>query len=194
MKAQFINELEFNFDDSPYKQYVSKRGIRGPQVPNPNKRGYGQGLTPEEQNIIQKHEENLGKVREAVDELDQQVNMLKDELYDLEMGGGFEETELEQFYSDIQNRFGFNALDILNSGASDEDKIKRLDALDPSNDIGKKSFEELIHNYNYYHPDDPDSSTIEDLKFDIKKIETQMKERQNTVNKLEDKIYNIKNY
>jgi predicted nucleic acid-binding Zn-ribbon protein len=195
MKAQFINELEFNFGKNPpYKRFISTRGISRPRSFNPNKSGYGDGLSPEESEIIDRYKIKIQEFNEDIEKLEYQIEDLNNEIDGLkpeERDPG----ELEEFYADIQNRYGEKALDILNSGYSDEEKIKAIDELNPAEDFGIRDFRDLMHNYSYYHPEEVDNTEkIEEIEKKIHGIATQIEQIENRKEKLETKIYNIEHY
>lgn len=193
MKAKFVyEELRFNFDRNPTDRFRVKPGISREPVPNPRKRGYG-GLSDREMEIISRHEDRIQQLKDEVYDIEAKIEDLQ---YDLEQLSSQEFTsgELEQFYSQVQEEFGFNALDILNSGMSREEKIKAIDRLNPSQDFGEEEFENLVRDYEYYHPDDADPEEMEKLENKISKLERQKMERENTIDKLETKIYNIETY
>ena len=75
MKAKLVHEnMEFNFKDPPYKRYESKRGVRGPQVPNPKKSGYGnEGLSDQEIET-----ETRSTVRKAIDKARPNLEYIED--------------------------------------------------------------------------------------------------------------------
>jgi len=195
MRARFLNEIEFNFDKNPTDRYRGgfKRGSSFPASENPRKRG-GVNLTPEEEEIRDRHLEKIRDLREEIYSYEGEIQDLESELDD-DNTPNFDSGELEEFYADVQNRYGWNALDILNSGYSDEDKIKAIDELNPAEDFGDKEFRDLMHNYNYYHPAEVDNTEKnEEIEAKIKKLERQKEERQNTIDKLETKVYNLENY
>ena len=195
MKAKSVSEqLHFNFEEPPYKRYASRRGVSRPPVQNPNKGGYGGGLSPEEEEIIERHQFKIQEVQEEVDLLEIQIEDLQGELYNLEMTSPVGESELEQFYADIQIRHGDKALDIMNSGISKKDKINSIDRLSPGKDFGIREYEDLVQEYEYYHQEDPDPEEVESLNAEIAKLKRQKDERENTIEKLQNKIYNLENY
>jgi len=193
MRAQFINEIEFNFKEPPYKKYMSKKGISRHPTPNPRKAGYAGKLTDEEEEIVGRHTERVRELEDEIRDFEYQIEDLRGELDNL-ASNSFSEGELEQFYADVQNEYGFKGLDILNSGYPKEEKIKLLDALNPDSDEGVKEFEDLLDTYNWYHPEEPDEEKIEEIKQKIEKIGRQKKERENTTEKLQTKIWNLQNY
>lgn len=193
MRAQFINEIEFNLKKNPTDKFRGgfKKGPSFGPVENPRKRS--KGLSPVENNIVDKHTNKLQDIEDEIQSYEYKIENLQQDLKDLTTKD-FTEGEVEQFYAEVQERYGFNALDILNSGNTDEEKIKGIDALNPSDDFGVKEFEDLLHNYNYYHQDEPDPEEIERIEKEIKKWERQKEERINTLQKIQQKIYNIENY
>lgn len=195
MKARFVHEnMEFNFKDPPYKRYESKRGVRGPQVPNPKKSGYGnEGLSDQEIETLHKHQFTLQDLNTEFDNLEGEIEDLQGEIHNLNTPPA-DENELEQFYADIQVRYGERALDIINSGMPTEEKIKEIDRLSPAQDFGMEEYQDLVHTYDYYHPDEPDPKEIEELEKAIKKLQNLADEKKNAIAKLETKIYNIENY
>jgi len=194
MLAQFVSEnLEFNFKEPPYKRYVSKRGVKGPQIPNPKKKGYGHGLSDEEIEIIHRHQYTINDLRDEIDSLEGEIEDLKGELHNLNtppMG----ELEMEQYYADLENRYGVGALDILNSGIPRMEKINGIDALNPRDDKGLDEIDDMMEEWAYYHPDEPDPKEIDRIESEIDKFEDQKEQRENTKSNLETKIYNIENY
>lgn len=190
--AGMNEQVRFNFDEPPYKKYISRKGISGPQVPNPRKAGYG-GLTDEEKEIVERHQLKIQDLEDEVDLMVSEMDDLQREIESLE-NPPFDDMELEQFYADVQLSYGERALDILNSGMDREEKIEAIDKLSPAKDFGLEEYQDLVHNYEYYHPDEPDPEEIEKLRNKIKKIEVQRQERENTIEKLRTKIYNIENY
>ena len=79
MKARFVNEqIRFNFEDPPYKRYQSTKGISRPPTENPRKKA--EGLTPEEQEIVQRHEETISKLKEQIDDLEDGIQEYKYEI------------------------------------------------------------------------------------------------------------------
>jgi anti-sigma28 factor (negative regulator of flagellin synthesis) len=192
-RAGINEQIRFNFENPPYKKYISKKGIRGPQVSNPRKAGYQGKLTDEEEEIVGRHTERVRELEDEIRDFEYEIEDLRGELDNL-TSNSFSEGELEQFYADVQNEYGFKGLDILNSGYSKEEKIKLLDALNPDNDEGIKEFVDLLDTYNWYHPEEPDEEKVEEIKQKIEKIERQKKERENTTEKLQTKIWNLQNY
>lgn len=193
MRAQFINEIEFNLKKNPTDKFRGgfRKGISRSPIENPRKK---KGiLTPEERDIIQKHEERISDLRDEVYSLEGQIEDLEYE-YETLISQDFDSAELEQFYSDVQNEYGFEALDILNSGNSMEEKIKAIDALNPTKDFGIREFKDLANNYQYYHPEEASEEEKENIKSQIKKLQRQKEERENTMDKLETKIYNLETY
>jgi hypothetical protein len=195
MKAKLVFEdIRFNFDKpAPYKRFISQRGISGPSVRNPRKSGYGRGLTAEEERIRDKHQERIEDLKDEISNLEDEIQGLESDIEDL-APHHFEEGEVEQFDSDIIEQYGFQALDILNSGISDEEKIKRIDQLNPTKDFGRRDFEDLMHNYNYFHPEEPDEKELEKVLKRIKAVRNVIKEREGMIDRLETKIYNLENY
>lgn len=194
MKAKLVyEELRFNFDKNPTDRFRGgfQRGSSRPPAENPRKKR--QGLNPEEQEIIQRHEERIRELQDEVYNYESEIDDLENELKDLNTPN-FDEEELEQFYADVQNEYGWKALDILNSGSSIEEKIKAIDELNPTKDFGIKEFKDLMYNYQYYHPEEASEEEMENIRNKIKKIEKQKQERENTIDKLETKIYNLENY
>jgi len=196
MRAKFIlEETTFNFDKpAPYKRYISTKGVSRPSIHNPRKTGYGGGLTPQEEQIIEKHRLRIQELNDEIQNYEYQIQDLQDEIESLEPEI-IDSGEMEQFDADIMEKYGWGALDILNSGISDGEKIKRIDALDPSNDFGVREFRDLMHNYNYYHPEEVDNSDkIEGINKKIEGLEIQKQQKENAKDKLETKIYNIEKY
>ena len=194
MKAQFLNEIEFNFDKPPYERYKSTKGISRPSIPNPQKSGYGGGLSDEEKERIIKHEDKIRNLNDEIYDFEYEIERFQDEIDNLNTSG-FDEMELEGFYSDVIRDHGTNVLDVLNTGYSDEEKLKHLDRVFPGNDTGPEEYEYLLRNYNYYHPEEVDNSKkIEEINQKIKKLENQKEQKEKTKDKLETKIYNIENY
>ena len=196
MKAKFVfEEISFNFDKpAPYKKYISTKGQSRPSIPNPNKSGYGGGLSSIEMEIVERHRLRIQELNDEIRNYEYQIEDLEDEIKSLE-SEVIDAEEAEQFDADILNRYGWEALDILNSGISNEEKIKRIDALNPAEDFGIREFNDIMHNYNYYHPSETDNSEkIEEISKKIIAIETQKQQRENTKEKLETKIDNIEKY
>ena len=191
-EANDMNEqIRFNFDEPPYKRYVSRRGESGPQVPNPRKAGYG-GLTDEEEEIVERHQLKIQELEDEVYTMEGEIEDLERELDDLTETP--DDMELEQFYADVQVKYGERALDIMNSGIPKAEKIKEIDKLSPAMDFGPDEFEDLADQYEYYHPEEPDPEKVDEIKSKISKIERQKQERENTIEKLRTKIYNIETY
>lgn len=191
-----LEEIRFNFDKpAPYKKYQVKErvpGWKGPMAPNPRKSKYGK-LTPEEEEIRDKFVKKLELIQKEVESLEYEREDLENNLKDL-TEKPFSDGELEQFYADVISDFGERALDILNSGLSIESKFKSLDALDPRQDRGHRDYKRLIHNYQYYHPEDSDPKIIEKIEKRINAINNVIKEREGMIDRIETKIYNIENY
>ena len=184
--AGMNEQMRFNFEDPPYKRYVSKRGISGPQVPNPRKAGYG-GLTDDEKEIAERHQLRIQELEDEVYNLDAEIDDLEGQLEDLEV----DDSDMESADAEIIERFGWEGLDILNSGMGDAEKIEALDRLDPNDDQGEELYHDLVIHYNYYHPSEEE---LEEVQEKIKKVKRQKQERENTIEKLRTKIYNIENY
>lgn len=193
MKARFVNEqIRFNFDDPPYKRYQSTKGISRPPVENPRKAQ--KGLTPEEEEIVQRHQRSISELGEEIDDREDQIQDLKYDIERLEDYGP-DPGEVEQFDSDIIQRFGWEALDLLNSGSSKEEKIKGLDRLDPKNDSGVEDFEGIIRDYDYYHPEEPDNDEeIAEIRDKIEKKEMEISKIEDRVEKILTKIHNLETY
>lgn len=195
MRAQFLNELEFNFDKNPTDKYRGgfKKEISFPPSENLRKKG-GLYLNLEEEKIRERHLLKIRNLQEEIYNYESEIQDLENELEDLNILN-FNEGELEEFYAEVQNKYGEKALDILNSGYSNEEKIKAIDELNPTEDFGKKEFWDLMNDYNYYHSAEVDNTKLEEeLELKIKKLERQKKEKQNIIDKLEIKIYNLENY
>jgi predicted RNase H-like nuclease (RuvC/YqgF family) len=195
MRAKFIlEEITFNFDKpAPYKRYISTKGVSRPSIHNPRKTGSGGGLAQHEEQIIEKHRLRIQELNDEIQNYEYQIQDLQDEIESLEPER-IDSGELEEFYAEVQEKYGFNALDILNSGMSDEEKIRSIDALTPADDFGTREFQNLMHSYKYYHPEDPDPDKIEKIERRIKAIENVIKEREGMADRLETKIYNLENY
>jgi chromosome segregation ATPase len=194
MKAKLVyEELRFNFDKNPTDQFRGgfKKGLS--RLPTENPRKKHSGLSPEEENIVRTHEKRISDLKDEVEDYEYEIKDLEDYLEGLS-SQDFDPEELEQFYSDVQNEYGFEALDILNSGYSMEDKIKAIDALNPTRDFGIREFKNLANNYEFYHPEEVSEEEIKKIEDKIKKLEKQKQERENTIDKLETKIYNIETY
>lgn len=190
MKARFINEMEFNFKEPPYKKYVSNRGVSRPPTENPRKKS--QGLTGEEQEIIDRHEK-------ALTELEGEIEIKEDEIIEInyeidQLSGEQDSDEVEQFDSEVIQRFGWDALDILNSGISNNDKIKSLDALTPTKDEGDQELINIVSDYDYYHPPEPDEDVIQGYEDEIADIKNDIQKLEDKADKLRTKIYNLQNY
>lgn len=197
MRAKTLNEIEFNFSKNPTDRFRARSGpsISRPASPNPRKdwmKG-GEGLNDEEQELVDKYNEKLQALQDEQESIHYQIQDLEQDLKNLTTPD-FSPEEIEEFYAEVQTRYGFDALDILNSGSTKEEKLKRIDALNPSDDLGIREFEDLLHNYDYYHPDEPDEEEIAKIEKEIKKLRTLEKERKNTSDKLQTKIYNIETY
>jgi phage shock protein A len=193
MKARLVNEqIRFNFKEAPYKKYQSRQGISRPPVENPRKKS--QGLTPEEEEIVQRHEKTISDLEYHIELKEDEIIELNSEIDQLS-GEEQDPEEVEQFDSDVIQRFGWNALDILNSGISKEEKVKRLDALTPTKDEGDQELRDIVDDYDYYHPDEEDNEEeiqeLEDQKAGIRK---QIEQLENRVEKLRTKIYNLETY
>lgn len=195
MKARFVfEEVRFNFDKQPpYKRYQVKPSLSGPRTRNPKKNGYGGGLTPQEIEIRDRYEQKVRAIKDDIDSLEEEKTDLENELRNLQEPS-FDLSEVEEFDAEVMQKYGFNALDILNSGIPDEEKISAIDRLNPEKDFGKREFENLLHNYNYYHPEEPDSELVEKIEKRIGAIENIIKERDGMIDRLENKIYNLENY
>jgi len=192
MKAKTVfEEVRFNFKGSPTDRFRVKPGIKRGPTENPRKQRAG--LNPDEEEIANRFRDKLEKIRDEIYSLEDEKESLERDLEDL-AENPFDSGELEEFYADVQNRYGFNALDILNSGMDDEEKIKSIDALDPRRDFGRREFEDLMHNYRYYHPEDPDQEQVEKIEKRIRAIENVIKEKEGMIDRLETKIYNLENY
>ena len=195
MRAKMINEIEFNFKEPPYKRYVSNRGVSRPPVQNPKKSGYGSGLTPEEEEILQRHEERVQEIEEEIEDFESEIEDLQNDIKSLGPET-FSSNELESVYGDIIQQYGEEVLDILNSGYSNEDKIDFIDKkLKEGPDDGKEEAIQIVNYYNDYHPEEVDNTEkIEEINNKIEKIEVHIQQKKNTVEKLYTKIYNIQNY
>jgi hypothetical protein len=196
MRAQRVfEEVIFNMDKpSPYKRYIAKRGTaKGPKIPNPNKNGWGGGLSQSEIEISNRYRAKIDSLRNEISSLEDEIERDRGELQDL-TEIPFSDTEREEFYSDVQNDYGFRALDILNSGMSDEEKLREIDALNPKEDLGIREFKDLLHNYNFYHPEEPDQEKIDNIEKKIGDLEKRILEKENQIEKLETKIYNLETY
>jgi len=192
MKAKTVfEEVRFNLKGNPTDRFRVRPGISRPPIENPRKQR--SGLNPGEKEILNRFNDKIDEIRDEIYSLDDERVSLERDLKDLSETS-FDSGELEEFYADVQNRYGFNALDILNSGMSDDEKIKAIDALNPREDFGRREFQDLMHNYNYYHPADPDPEQVEKIERRISAIENVIKEREGMVDRLETKIYNLENY
>jgi len=192
MKAKTVfEEVRFNFKGSPTDRFRVNPGIKREPTENPRKQR--SGLNPDEEEIVNRFRDKLQKIQDDIYSLKDERESLEMDLKDLSETP-FDSGELEEFYADVQSRYGFNALDILNSGMSDEEKIKSIDALDPRWDFGRREFEDLMHNYRYYHPEDPDQEQVEKIEKRIRAIENVIKEKEGMIDRLETKIYNLENY
>ena len=196
MRAKFIKEeLIFNFDKSPpSKRYQGRSGPSIPRRPSPKKDGYGGGLSNDEKEIVERYKQKLQIITNEINQLELELQEAENDLISLGQSR-IGEGELEQFYADVQNDFGFEALDILNSGISDEEKVKRIDALNQEGDDGPRRLKDLIMAYNFYHSEEErDPKEKEKLEKRIKSISNIIEEKNKMVDKLEIKIYNIETY
>jgi hypothetical protein len=186
-------QVRFNFDEPPYKRYQSREGISGPKIPNPRKRA--EGLTPEEEEIIDKHRAKLDKLQERIDELEDDIQEYRYEIEKLEDYGP-DPGEVEQFDSEVIQRFGgWKALDILNSGIPNEDKVRELDKMDPRSDSGLSDYQEIVRDYDYYHPPEPDNEEeIQGFQDQIDIREKEISEIEARMEKLYTKIHNLETY
>jgi hypothetical protein len=198
MKAKTVFEdIRFNFDKpAPYKRYevkVRPPGFKGPKTPNPKKTGYGGGLTPQEEEIRDRFQLKIQSIQDQIDSLYDERLGLENDLSDLQ-SSFVNPSEAEEFDAEVIEKYEFGVLDILNSGLSDEDKIEQIDRLNPEKDFGRREYEDLIHNYNYYHPEEPDEEKIEKIERRIQAIDNVIEEKKGMIDRLETKIYNLENY
>lgn len=183
--------IEFNFKRPPLDRFKPKSPVYQ-YKPNPRKeRGR---YSDEEEDIIERHEIKIKELEKEISQFDSEIEDLKYELKNID-SNNFDDAELESFYSEVQEIYGDKILDILNSGLSEEEKLERMKAAQSlRNDKGVDPGEQLLSNYNYYHPQEPSEEEIDKINQRIKKIEVQKKERENSINKLETKIYNLRTY
>ena len=195
MKAQLVSEnLEFNFKGNPTDRF--RGGLKGPSYPpteNPRKKR--DGLNPEEQEIVDRHQEKIDDIRDEIWDKESEEEDLEGELFNLKQHENPDTDGLEQFYADIQNQWGEDTLDLLNSGASLKEKETGLDkAMGAGGDLGPRAAEMLMGTWAYYHPDPPDPEEIKKVEDQLEKIRQWKEEKQNTIDNLETKIYNLETY
>ena len=191
-EADIHEQIRFNFDKNPTDRFRVRHGESRPPVENPRKKQYG--LTDEEEEIVQRHREKIDKLQERIDELEDDIREYKYEIEKLEDYGP-DPAEAEQFDSEIIQRFGWNALDLLNSGSSKEEKINGLDRLSPKNDSGLGDFESIVRDYDYYHPPEPDNEEeIQGFQDQIDIREKEISEIEARMEKIYTKIHNLETY
>ena len=195
MKAKLINEMiQFNFDKPvPHKRFEVGYGQKargyGSKL-NPRKKG-GRNLSDEEWDRREFHEKKIRELEGLKNDYESEREDLKYELENLE---GPDSMEVEEFDGSVQTQYGWKALDILNSGYSDEEKKKELRRILPAgNDDGRDPENSLVNDYNYYHPE-YDEEKAEKIQKRLKALDNLEAEADLRIEKHENKIYNIENY
>ena len=193
MKARLISEqTRFNFDKQPLDRY---KPHKGPSIygGNPRKQRTGE-LSSEEEKIIERHRNRILELEDEIENYDNEIDSLEREIEEFQ--SGVDPSEQEQVDGEIIERWGWDMLDLLNSGMPDEKKLKEMMELQKKgNDTGEDADQDLLDYYNEYHPIEEDyEEEIEEINEKIEKIKVQRRERENTVEKLYNKIRNIENY
>ena len=96
--------------------------------------------------------------------------------------------EREEFDASVMERYGYDVLDLLNSGITNTEKIKSMKEKDMMQDEKGKMIgdpEQLISEYNYYWGK---GKTDEDFEEQKEKISKQIEKAATKLDKVEDKI------
>ena len=138
--------------------------------------------------LTDKQYEELQKLQRERNDLDDQIDMLEDERKQLLQQQRDLSMEREEFDASVQEQYGFDVLDLLNSGLSDKEKIERLKEKDMMQDERGKMIgnpENLINDYNYYWGK---GRTDEDFEEQEEKLQKQITKLADRLSKIEDKI------
>jgi chaperonin cofactor prefoldin len=194
MKGKVVREsIEFDFrKPPPHKRYQSISTGPGPKIPNPRKKSYS-GLLPDEEEQIEKYEEKIATLQMKIDDLEDQKEAVEMEIKAL-TDDPYTPDELDDFYGYIIETHGEKVMDILNSGMPDEEKVQEIDQITPAADTGIRDIEDLVQEYNYHHPGEPDPYEIDLLEKKIGIINNAIKDIEKEIDKHETKIYNISTY
>jgi vacuolar-type H+-ATPase subunit I/STV1 len=177
----------------PYKRYQVERGESRDILARRNRRKQISGLTPEEEAIIEAHEDKIKKLQYDLDELESLLSTLLSDKDDLEATSSPEETE--SYYSDVISRYGEKILDILNTGYSYQEKIQAVDAeLGIADDRGGREAKRIVDEYIFYHGSEESEEKIEQIQKNIDKLQRIIDNKNRAVDNLESKIYNLQNF
>jgi uncharacterized protein YukE len=142
--------------------------------------------------LTDKQYEELQKLQRERNDLDDQIDMLEDERKSLIQQQRDLAMEREEFDASVQEQYGFDVLDLLNSGLSDAEKIKSMKEKDMMQDERGKMIgnpENLISEYNYYwgkgRTDDDFEEQQEKLKKEITKLADKLSKIEDKIDKME---------
>jgi len=162
---------------------------------------HGNYLPPDMKNWYQKPENKVGykepqpiqlkrlkkktpKVFSKMMELEGEIQDLTREVKDLYRRSKEFEGEREEFLAWLSDEYGWNILDMMASGISDEEKIKGMEEWNLAQDRKDKQIENpkrLIDEYRAYYPEED-----QDVDAEISKIEDQIKEKAKELSDMED--------
>jgi hypothetical protein len=134
----------------------------------------------EEKKLTKKQEELIYSYEAEVDKLEDEIYDLKNEIEELKYRkNGPSEHEIEQYMSDIQERYGSDVLDLLNSGIENK--------LDELRNMGIDNAKNLIIEHDYYTKEQEDNSEeINEFKEEIKKRKEKIENFKIKIDKLEN--------
>jgi len=131
--------------------------------------------------------QKIWDIERDIEDLNQEIKNIREPLETPKFSGV--QGEIEQFFAEI----GFEASDILNSGISDQEKIKSL------KDLGIKNPKEMIETYYYYYPEFDSSldnkrkkaeSEISKINLKIKKLQAQLDKIEEMYESLNEENFN----
>ena len=138
-------------------------------------------LTDKQYDELMKLKKEKSDLDDEIAEFESELKQMRQEQKDLAM-------ERLEFDASVQERYGFDVLDLLNSGISDTEKIKSMKEKDMMQDEKGKMIgepEQLISEYNYYWGK---GKTEYDFEEQEEKINRQVEKAAIKLDKIEDKI------
>ena len=142
--------------------------------------------------LTDKQYEELQKLQRERNDLDDQIDQLEDERKQMKQQQRDLAMEREEFDASVQEQYGYDVLDLLNSGLSDEEKIKSMKEKDMMQDETGRMIgdpKQLISEYNYYwgkgRTDDDFEEQQEKLKKEITKLADKLSKIEDKIDKME---------
>lgn len=115
---------------------------------------------------------------EQMENLEGEIQDLRYSLKGVQSDNRNRSNESEQYSSEIIEKYGFDILDLLNSGVADEEKIKLMKEWNFNQDEKSKEIknpESLIQEHNYYYGEENDKEEVE-LEKQIQQKEKELQE------------------